>query len=93
MVCIWIGHNWYVVGGITTGYFALKSTKKAYDNQVKRAAQNESKLIRGVLQAIHDEIETVFERYEETMGAMRESLKEREPLLIYYPLVSDSFER
>ena len=44
-----------------------------------------------MLQAIHDEIETVSERYNETMGARVESLKEGEPLLVYYPLVSDFF--
>lgn len=80
-----------VVGGVITGYFALKSTKNAYDNQLKQAAQNEEKLIQGVLQAIHDEIETVFERYQETMGAKLESLKDGEALLLYYPLVSDFF--
>jgi hypothetical protein len=80
-----------IVGSLTTGYFVLKSTKNAHDNQLKQAAQNENKLIRGVLQAIHDEIETVFERYQEGMGAKLESLKDGEPLLVYYPLISDFF--
>lgn len=80
-----------VLGGLITGYFALKSTKKAHDNQLKQATKNEEKLIQGLLQAIHDEIETVFERYQETMGAKLESLKDGEALLLYYPLVSDFF--
>jgi predicted deacylase len=80
-----------VLGGLITGDFALKSTKKAHDNQLKQAARNEEKLVQGLLQAIHDEIETVFERYQETMGAKLESLKDGEALLLYYPLVSDFF--
>lgn len=80
-----------VVGGFIAGYFALRSTDKAHENQKKQAHENESKLIMGVLQAIHDEAETVFDRYQEMMGAKLESLKEGEPLLFYYPLVSDFF--
>lgn len=80
-----------IIGGVITGFFALKSTKNAHSNQLEQAAQSEAKLIQGVLQAIHDEIETVFERYQETMGARLESLKDGEALLVYYPLVSDFF--
>ena len=80
-----------VVGGAIAGYFALRSTDKNYKNQLKQGRENEEKLIKGLLQAIHDEIETVVERYQETMGARLESLKEGEPLLVYYPLVSDFF--
>jgi hypothetical protein len=80
-----------ISGGLITGYFALKTTKKAHDNQMQQATQNEKKLIQGLLQAIHDEVETVFERYQESMGAKLESLKDGEALLLYYPLVSDFF--
>jgi hypothetical protein len=80
-----------VIGGVITGYFALKSTNNAHKNLLKQASLNEEKLIQGLLQAIHDEIETVFERYQETMGARLEALKDGEALLLYYPLVSDFF--
>jgi len=80
-----------IIGGLITGYFALKTTKKAHENQLEQVTQNEKKLIQGLLQAIHDEVETVFERYQENMGAKLESLKDGEALLLYYPLVSDFF--
>lgn len=80
-----------VVGGITAGYFALRSAKQNHDNQLKIIRENEEKLIKGLLQAIHDEIETIFERYQETMGSRLESLADGQPLLFYYPLVSDFF--
>ncbi|OBT05370.1 hypothetical protein A9267_16070 [Shewanella sp. UCD-FRSSP16_17] len=80
-----------VIGGIITGFFALKSTQKSFNNQKVQSEENEKKLIKGVLQAIHDELETIFERYQDTMGSKIETLKENEPLAFYYPLVSDFF--
>lgn len=49
-----------IVGGTLTGYFSLKATQKAHENQTKQLTKNEEKIITGLLQAIHDEIETVF---------------------------------
>jgi hypothetical protein len=80
-----------VLGGLIAGYFALKSADKAYKNQTKQSKENEDQIIKALLQAIHDEMETVFETYQEAMGAQLESLKEGAPLLAYYPLVSDFF--
>ena len=80
-----------VIGGLLTGYFALRSTDKSFKNQQQHADDNEKKVIRGLLQAIHDEVETIWDRYQETMGAQLETLKEGEALLFYYPLVSDFF--
>jgi len=80
-----------VIGGFLTGYFSLKATQKSHENQVKHSEENEEKVISGLLQAIHDEIETVFERYQESMGARLESLDDGHGLTYYYPLVSDFF--
>jgi len=80
-----------VVGGLITGFFAIKATSKSFEHQKEHSDENEEQLIRGLLQAIHDEIETINERYQETMGARLESLPEGEALNFYYPLVSDFF--
>lgn len=80
-----------VLGGLITGFFALRSTDKAHENQQAHAQENEEKIIKGLLQAIHDEIETVMDRYQETMGSRLESLEEGGALIFYYPLVSDFF--
>jgi len=80
-----------VVGGVIAGYFAIKATSKSFEHQKTQTEENESKLIMGLLQSIHDEIETVHERYQETMGAKLESLPDGEALAFYYPLVSDFF--
>jgi hypothetical protein len=80
-----------VLGGLITGFFALRSTDKAHKHQQELSDENEEKTIQGLLQAIHDEIETVWDRYQDTMGARIDVLKEGEALAFYYPLVSDFF--
>lgn len=49
------------------------------------------KLLKSLLQAIHDEIETVWESYQMGMGIHIEALKEGQPLLMYYPVTQDYF--
>ena len=80
-----------IVGGLIASATAYLVTKKTYNDQVKQAEKTEEQLIKGLLQSIHDEVETVYERYLETMGGKLESLNEMEPLIIIYPLVSDFF--
>ncbi|EJL6692159.1 hypothetical protein RAL70_003571 [Vibrio cholerae] len=80
-----------VIGGVLTGYFTLKATNKTYEHQKAHIKESEEQLIKGLLQSIHDEIETVFERYQDTMGTRIELLKMGEALAFYYPLVSDFF--
>lgn len=80
-----------VIGGLIAGFFSLFATKIAFNNQKNQSEKNEKIIINSLLQAIHDELETVYERYQETMGARLESLRENEPLNFYYPLVSDFF--
>lgn len=80
-----------IVGGLIAGYFALVTTKRSFKEQRVRADENESKLIKSLLQAIHDEMETIYDRYQETMGSRLESLGDGEALAFYYPLVSDFF--
>ena len=80
-----------IVGGLIASATAYLVTNKTYNDQVKQAEKTEEQLIKGLLQSIHDEVETVYERYLETMGGKLESLNEMEPLIIIYPLVSDFF--
>ncbi|MCD6262226.1 MAG: hypothetical protein J7J52_04315 [Deltaproteobacteria bacterium] len=90
-VTFWSAIAGAVIGGTITGFFAILATNRSYQHQKRHAEENEEKLINGLLQAIHDEIETIYERYQETMGSKLESLKAGEGLAFYYPLVSDFF--
>ncbi len=80
-----------IIGGLIAGYFALEATRRSFKNQRIHAEENEEKIILSLMQAIHDEIETIYDRYQETMGARIETLNEGEALVFYYPLVSDFF--
>jgi len=80
-----------IVGGIITGFFALISVDRAHRKNLDQAERNEDSLVKGFLQAIHDEMETITERYQETMGSNVDALKENQPLLFHYPLVNDYF--
>lgn len=80
-----------IVGGLIAGFFSLFATKMAFNNQKAQSQDNERAIISSLLQAIHDELETVQDRYQETMGSRLESLADNEPLNFYYPLVSDFF--
>lgn len=80
-----------VTGGLIAGYFSLTATREAHRHQKTLAEENEKLIISSLLQAIHDELETIFDRYQDSMGNRLESLNDGEPLYFYYPLVSDFF--
>lgn len=80
-----------VVGGLIAGRYSLIATTKAHENQKKIAEENEAIIIKSLLQALYDELETVYERYQETMGSRIESLDKNMPLTFYYPVISDFF--
>ncbi|MDF0378020.1 hypothetical protein [Methylophilus sp. YYY-1] len=80
-----------VIGGVVAGFFSILAVNKTHIHQNLLLEKSNEELISSLLQAIHDEIETVFERYQETMGARLESLHDGQPLNYYYPVVSDFF--
>ncbi|BEN51567.1 MULTISPECIES: hypothetical protein [Serratia] len=80
-----------VVGGGIAGYFSSKATKESHQHQKKISEDNEKLIISSLLQAIHDELETIFDRYHETIGNRIESLPEGGALIFYYPVVNDYF--
>ncbi|MDD3597178.1 hypothetical protein [Sulfuricurvum sp.] len=80
-----------IIGAIIGGGFTLIGTYYTFKNQREQASENEKKIMQSLLQAIHDELETINERYQETVGSRIESLEEGKGLTFYYPLVSDYF--
>ena len=80
-----------IIGGLIAGGFSLWAIRNSFGNQRQHAAENEKKMIKGVLQAIHDEIETLWEVYRKNMGEQVEALEENKPLNYYYPLDSNYF--
>ncbi len=80
-----------IIGGCITGIFSLVAIKMAFKYQQQHADEKEKNMIKGVLQAIHDEIEALWEIYSEDMGKHVEALGENAPLNFRYSLVSDYF--
>lgn len=80
-----------IVGGIITGVFALMAARQSHKNAVGLQQKKEQEAIEGLLQAVHDEVETIWDRYQEGMGVHLETLPEGQPLLFYYPVVQDYF--
>jgi hypothetical protein len=80
-----------IAGGCIAGYCSLKAITRSHNNQLVLAKTHEEQTISGLLQAIHDEVETVFDRYNENMGVQLEALRDGGIIGMYYPLVSDFF--
>jgi len=80
-----------IVGGVITGYFTLRGVEKSHQNAIELQQKKEQAIIQGLLQALHDEVETIWERYMEGVGFHLEALKENQPLIMYYPVVQDYF--
>ena len=88
---IWPALVGAIVGGALTGYFALRATDKAHRQQMDLQDDNRKKLINGFLQAVHDEVETLWESYQTGVGVQLEALSEGYALLMYYPVTQDYF--
>lgn len=80
-----------VIGGVLTGVFSIIAVNKTEQHNRDSQAESDAKVLKGLLQALHDELESIFERYQETMGAQIESLQEGQPMLTYYPVINDFF--
>jgi hypothetical protein len=80
-----------IVGGVITGYFTLKGVDKSYKNSINLQKNKGESVIQGLLQAIHDEVETIWDRYMEGAGFQLEALKDNQPFIMYYPVVQDYF--
>lgn len=80
-----------VIGGLLTGWFSIIAVNKTEKHRRDSQTTSDAKVLKGLLQALHDELESIFERYQETMGSQIESLPTGQPLLIYYPVINDFF--
>ncbi len=84
-----------LIGAVVGGLIACLSAWFAVERTGKQArtlqAENDAKLLRGLLQVLHDELESVQERYQETMGKEVEALQDGQPLLFVFPVMNDFF--
>ena len=80
-----------LLGGGLTGYFALQASDKSHVHALDLQKQNQKKIVMAFLQALHDEIETLWETYQSAVGFQLEALQDGYALLVYYPVTQDYF--
>ena len=86
-----IGMTGAVIGAFIGGFFTLAGALVAHSLENRRDTQKEKRQLKGVLQAFHTELKTLWERYSITVGSKLEDLQDRDPLLLYWPITQDYF--
>ena len=80
-----------VIGGWMTRNATINATNIANEHQRQLAKDAEDTLLTGFIWSIHDEIESLFRRYNETVGIMLRDTPEGEMLPIKYRAEHDYF--
>ena len=79
------------VGGLIGGALTLVGVYCTHWLQSKQNAEKEAEHLLGLLQGIHDEIETLWEVYSSSIGAHVETLQDNSPLMVFWPINQDYF--
>lgn len=80
-----------LIGALLGGFFTLFGTLVAHFLENRREISKEKRELKGVLQAFHTELQTLWERYLSTAGKKVEDLSPGNPLLMYWPITQDYF--
>ena len=80
-----------LIGALLGGFFTLFGTLVAQFLENRREISKEKRELKGVLQAFHTELQTLWERYLSTAGQKVEDLSPGNPLLMYWPITQDYF--
>lgn len=79
------------VGALVGSALTLAGAWLAHHLGKNEANRKDDEHILGLLQAIHDEVEALWESYIATAGAQIEALQDEHPVLMYWPLTQDYF--
>lgn len=79
------------IGAMIGGFFTLWGTRIAHALDQKREAREAIEQELRLLQALHDECEAVWNRYEKNLGGELMGLNVNEPLTSIFPIYSDFF--
>ncbi len=80
-----------ILGGLVTGLFAVLTMLISLRRSDNRRKDEEQQSVNNFIQSIHDEIESVLERYQNAVGARVQSLEQGHPFLLFYPVTSEYF--
>jgi hypothetical protein len=79
------------IGALIGSALTLIATLISHRLQRSTQKEKDADQLRGLLQAIHDEIEALWEIYLSTAGTQIEALPDGHPLLIYWTVTQDYF--
>lgn len=79
------------VGAFIGSALTLAGIYYAHWLQKKETAEKEADHLLGLLQGIHDEIESLWEGYTSSIGAHAEALQDNKPLMVFWPITQDYF--
>ncbi|MBD5779925.1 hypothetical protein IEN85_10535 [Pelagicoccus sp. NFK12] len=80
-----------VVGGLIAGVFSILATVVTLNHQKKKRKTEEEDLIFGLLQAIYDEVDTLWSRFRDTSGSYIGNLEPGSAFLFLVPISQDYF--
>jgi len=80
-----------IVGGLITGLFSLRAVKMSEIADREKREQTDAKILKGLLQALHDELDSLFAIFQERIGAQVDALPDGQPLALYFPITNDFF--
>lgn len=79
------------IGALIGSALTLVATIISHNLQKTATSEAESRHLLGLLQGIHDEMESLWEGYSDSAGVQLESLQENQALLMYWPITQDYF--
>ena len=79
------------IGALVGSVLTLIATYLSYHLQRSHQEEKDQQMLHGILQAIHDEIETLFDSYMDNIGNQIEALPDNQPLNMYWPVTQDYF--
>lgn len=79
------------LGALLGSVIALVATYVSHRLQRSHQQENEDRLLHGILQAIHDEIETLWDNYMDNIGNRLEALADAQPLNLFWPVTQEYF--
>ena len=72
-----------VIGGGIAGYATIRAQNKSIDDQRKRGEKAEAALIHGFVQAIADELKSVWDRYNVEIGPHLKALEKNKAVIVF----------
>lgn len=80
-----------LVGGGFTAWASFSATKTAYRFAERKHEHDEKMRLKRILQALHDEAETVWGMYNQQMGPYLDGLEDGKPVIILWRIEQDYF--